>query len=88
MHSLVNLKNLKMGQDFFLIVEGVTVARTLSTLTVSNLIERRSNDMVVVWRSAAFVPCTGRLQRYTLACQLERKGRKKDAEDIAVAFLG
>ena len=78
-------KEFKMGQDFFLIVEGVTVARTLSTLTVSNLIERRSNDMVVVWRSAAFVPCTGRLQRYTLAC-LRTKRQKKRCRRYCSSF--
>ena len=32
MHSPVNLKNSKMGQYFFLTVEGVTVVRTLNAL--------------------------------------------------------
>ena len=93
-----------MAQHFFLIVERVTVARTLnalisqiSVLTVSNF---KRKICSLCGDQAAYIPCTGRLilEKDTIAkkityknygthsCLLERKGRNKDAEDIARSF--
>ena len=97
-----------MAQDFFLIVEGVTVARTLnvliyqiSVLTVPNF-KKKYDQTICSLRGdqAAFIPCRGRFilekdtnvkkitcKHYgTHSCLLERKGRNKDAEDIARSF--